>query len=763
MTVHILGATFGGFNVSSLEFNLASGVSPGTGSLVFNDTTLNIPTTGTLIMTDNIDVVTLNSIYAVNPRIEQDSINGAQLVVTIYDRRWAWKFGAMVGQYNKQTSSGSPAEDVTLATLIGYILTELGESNTVLINIPTVYPEVNWEFENPGNALDELLRRYGLTISQDTTNNGRFVICPFDETRTLPSGDIEADTVTASNFIRPTNIVLVGERKINQVLFEDLVPVGEDTDGTIKLIDNLSFAPADWGKELLACFSNIADERERELAEKCIYKWYSIDWAVEERTEILPLLNEIADTVTAEGNEEHDKPYVLGVKTIWNGTTFKTLSESRIDSGYTIDKKLGIAKFNEPQITITNSDGPDAGNFELAELDMVAAYEMKLGDRDDFLYYERVVQGGTEPDAIHKDSSIVGYYLDGVLQNVVDLADYADGVLDNLELIYVPQYPIILRYPGIWQYGAYGVIRSVSYSISDSGGTTEIQKNIEVPRLQSEGYKEKLQKRIIDFDLREDGAKGKLQGRRSKAIGTGGYARSDTGSRQSSSPFNLFGRESAFVKHAKNVAGKDIPAKSFAVITGYDATLNMVEIDEPSNGNMSSPVVVPELIPTGGNGIIITGGMRVVTKAPAYTPVVGHVVGAINGAFTTGEVVGGTFRVIKVDGNDIYVEKLSGHDGGGALRIFRVIDYYSGSGIYRCYEQVIDATDWTQAGTYDKLNDIADPHLVYILNLAENNSPWPGGSGALSASDLLVAWQVFDDEGNIRWVGYPPKYAWLHG
>ena len=682
MTVHILGATFGGFAVSSLEFNLSTGVSPGTGSAVFNDTTLNIPTKGVLIMTDDVDTVTLNDVYAVNPRIEVDSIGGAQLVVTLYDRRWGWKYGVVIGQYNKQTPSGSPSETTTLATLIGYIMTALSETNYALVNVPTAYPEVNWEVENPGNALDELLRKYSLTISLDTTSNGRFVICPFDESRTMPAGDIEASTIVASNFIRPTSVVLVGSRKINQLLFEDLIPVGEDTDGTIKLIDNLSFAPAGagqggesyayelWGKELVACFSNISDMRERELAEKCIFKWYSIDWTIEVRASILPLLNEIAETVTAEGNEEHDKPYVLGVKTIWNGATFKTLSNARIDSGYTIDKKLGIAKFNTPQITIANSDGPAAGNFKIAVLDMVAAYEIKEGVASDYLSWSRAIFGGTEGDAIHKDSSIVGYYLNGVLQDSIDLDAYAEDVLDRIALLYVPQYPVVYRYPGVWAYGAYGMIRSVAYSIGDDGATTEIQKNIEVPRLQSEGYKEKLHKRIIDFDLREDGAKAKLQGRRDRAIGTGGYARSDTGQRATTSPFNLFGRESAYVKYAKNVAGMDIPAKSFAMITGYDSTLNMIEIDRPDKDGVRGLVVVPELIPSGENGIVLVDGIRVVLKDSTYsTPVAGDLIGSKEDDFEAIEDDMGSYRIIKVDTNDLYIEKLGAGGGGGNKRI----------------------------------------------------------------------------------------------
>ena len=268
----------------------------------------------------------------------------------------------------------------------------------------------------------------------------------------MPSVAKMATAVGDGNLSFPTHVYLVGGRKIYQQTFLNLIPVGEDTDGSIKRINELSYAPTGvggetyvheiWGKELLACYSNIADITQRELAEKCIFKWYAIDYTLYDKTKVLPLLNIIADTVTEEGTEEHDKPYVMGKKTIWDGTTFKTLSKARLSEGWSIDKKLGIVKFSQPVTrTYNDTETSAAIGFIGAELDLIAAYERKEGDYDDFIFWYRNVSGGTERPSVHKEGSLLGYYLDTgtppvvawTLQNKIALDDYADKALASLE------------------------------------------------------------------------------------------------------------------------------------------------------------------------------------------------------------------------------------------------------------------------------------------------------------------------------------------
>jgi len=88
-----------------------------------------------------------------------------------------------------------------------------------------------------------------------------------------------------------------------------------------------------------------------------------------------------------------------------------------------------------------------------------------------------------------------------------------------------------------------------------------------------------------------------------------------------------------------------------------------------------------------------------------------------------------------------------------ALKIFEVQSTATGDDVYNCYEQKIDATDWTSTGEVDKLVD-KDSESVEVYNLLQNYI-YSAGVEQLGIYDRLAAWQVTDDEGNDRWVGIP--------
>ena len=63
-------------------------------------------------------------------------------------------------------------------------------------------------------------------------------------------------------------------------------------------------------------------------------------------------------------------------------------------------------------------------------------------------------------------------------------------------------------------------------------------------------------------------------------------------------------------------------------------------------------------------------------------------------------------------------------------------------------------TNWNTA-TADKLDDDTGTSYV-VFNLGEN-----GLSGnKLSSGDLLIAWQMTDDQGTKRWVGHSLYALW---
>jgi len=90
---------------------------------------------------------------------------------------------------------------------------------------------------------------------------------------------------------------------------------------------------------------------------------------------------------------------------------------------------------------------------------------------------------------------------------------------------------------------------------------------------------------------------------------------------------------------------------------------------------------------------------------------------------------------------------------GISSKIFEVQSAAAGDGVYNCYEQSLDATDWTDTGGADKL-DNKDAVSVEVLNLLEND-PEAAYSEMLVPGDKIKAWEFKDDENNTRWVGVP--------
>ncbi|KKK93546.1 hypothetical protein LCGC14_2691790, partial [marine sediment metagenome] len=87
------------------------------------------------------------------------------------------------------------------------------------------------------------------------------------------------------------------------------------------------------------------------------------------------------------------------------------------------------------------------------------------------------------------------------------------------------------------------------------------------------------------------------------------------------------------------------------------------------------------------------------------------------------------------------------------LKIFEVQSAAIGDGVYNCYEQTLDATEWDDTVGDDKFDD-KNIDSVEVLNLLENDTIGDY-TPALGLYDRLQCWRWTDDEGNRRWVGIP--------
>ena len=92
-----------------------------------------------------------------------------------------------------------------------------------------------------------------------------------------------------------------------------------------------------------------------------------------------------------------------------------------------------------------------------------------------------------------------------------------------------------------------------------------------------------------------------------------------------------------------------------------------------------------------------------------------------------------------------------------SIKIFEVQSEATGDGVYNCYEQTLDATEWDDTAGDNKFDD-KDAVSVEVFNLAEYD-PEATYVAHLAANDLIVAWQKVDDENTSRWIGLPLRQA----
>ncbi len=117
-------------------------------------------------------------------------------------------------------------------------------------------------------------------------------------------------------------------------------------------------------------------------------------------------------------------------------------------------------------------------------------------------------------------------------------------------------------------------------------------------------------------------------------------------------------------------------------------------------------------------------------------------------------------RIAGIGGTKVYTGptgvhiKGGGGEGGTKAKMYEVQSAATGDGVYNCYEQLVDATDWTSTTEVDKLVD-KDATSVAVFNLMENYCYTPGYSDACRVGDRFIGWSSTDDEGNVRIVGVP--------
>lgn len=259
---------------------------------------------------------------------------GRLISFRILDRRWKWEFSGIDGAYNLHTannkvntlSAKTPKEMAKLLleamNEVGYDIEQIPEPDTEDGN----GPEVVWVCANPAVELQFLCEQIGCRIVLGSDDRVR--VLPIGEGLDLPQGNVTQADYSVSFDTKPDMYRFCSGPAKFQLRW-NLEAVGMDTDGRIKLINDLSYNPhgagevSGWVNEQPGAFSGIdaTIPDVKELADKTVYRWFRIknvagldkleipgyeDFEFNELWQALPLFPFLVETYFEQNNIEDE-------------------------------------------------------------------------------------------------------------------------------------------------------------------------------------------------------------------------------------------------------------------------------------------------------------------------------------------------------------------------------------------------------------------------------------------------------------------------
>ena len=234
------------------EYNQTLGFAADVAMLRFNPQVAAIPTSGTLSLTWGATTITLpNCVVDLGSMRATD--DGWFTLLKVLDRRERWTRAAPIsGEYNT-LRAGSKSRVRTLRQLGTLLMTALGEASADVSALPTnIYPPVSWRCDDVVEVAEALFTEYGYSVALGFGSETVTVV-KLGTGATLSLTDAFAGSDTIDPKLVPRYFRNCFEDSVAQVRLK-MEAVGLDTDGSWKLIDDLSIKPAG-GWERVAPYS----------------------------------------------------------------------------------------------------------------------------------------------------------------------------------------------------------------------------------------------------------------------------------------------------------------------------------------------------------------------------------------------------------------------------------------------------------------------------------------------------------------------------
>lgn len=416
--------------------------------------------------------------------------SGWVMIVKIADRRWKFvETGEISGVFNlrQEDESIDSSTEITPQQIAFRCFVAMGEVLFDISALPNLSrPELILESENPAQVLSGLCDDLGCRVVLGTDNRMR--IRRAGVGASLPTASIMSPSFSSDIPDIPDSVKVIGGKTRFQSRWT-LEAVGEDTDGSIKPVDDLSYKPADgwekdradsWGKVLKEGFG----ENAWTLAKKTVYRWWRITTTTSietiTRKQVLPIESALLEVFTDDDGQVRAKNAVVR-GAYWKTTSnFEdTNSESSYFGNFSINTKEGIVQFSEP---LSKKPDPTLGAGP-ADLTLEVAYSAqnattKAWDRVTLSETLVVPARGTGPLILKRDEivkthlsqySSLGTFNEVVSNNPIpEMTNVINAKLVEFQVVQA----FTADYPGIVNISPDGAIRQVSWDVAQGVGAT---------------------------------------------------------------------------------------------------------------------------------------------------------------------------------------------------------------------------------------------------------------------------------------------------
>jgi hypothetical protein len=533
-------ATFPGIRaIRSAVYTHTPGILPGSAELELVPQLEYPQMTGDLELTFGGASVVFHEMKGDSASFER-SAGGLLVRFHLLDRRWKWReCGGISGAYNTRLDDASivPGREKKPQELATLLLKAMGESGFDVSSLPNdTRPEVDWVRANPAQELAHLCESLGCIVW----------LCLDDCVRIFPKG--QGAPLVADETSQVISAVLDPPEAPDEIVvtcaptrYQDdfpLIAVGQESDGSWKPLDELSYAPdasRDDGGFATAgfpFFQGVTDpEANRELAESMIYRCYQIDKRRMVSDGIAGFDGELDDfeqitleTQMCETLSEDDPANDQAVKRNrpmaifgrWYRSTqddyqntsdvFKPITDYESEYArqvlyadeFQFDLQSGVVTFSSPVFRWELDASDNTYRRQPADLVLRTACTIRARDTGAQVRYERSMSKpssigealGTQPKYLRHDEITRqtvpqyddSYAVSGVRDNQNDIHPEIDYYLSAAYAQYQTSEPQSMQYAGLKPLDVDGATASVTYGVGLGGATTRAARNTDFSR-----------------------------------------------------------------------------------------------------------------------------------------------------------------------------------------------------------------------------------------------------------------------------------------